>query len=43
MWDITMNSECSGDTRDKNIQKYTGDTCTIMVTWKGKSDKKVDL
>jgi hypothetical protein len=29
-----MNLECSEDRRDRNIQKFTGDTCTIMVTRK---------
>jgi hypothetical protein len=38
-----MNLEYFEDRRDRNIQKFTGDTCTIVVTWKVKNDKKVAL
>ena len=38
-----MNLECSEDRRNRNIEKFTGDTCTIMVTWKVMNDKKVAL
>jgi hypothetical protein len=41
MQEITLNLECSEDRRDKNLQKFTGGACTIMVTWKSKNDKKV--
>jgi hypothetical protein len=36
-----MSLECSEDRRDRNIQKFIGDTCTITVNWKVKDDKKL--
>jgi hypothetical protein len=37
-----MNLKCNED-EETNIQTFTGDTCTITVTWKVKNDKKVAL